>query len=52
MEEIRVYLPVSQAASFESVAPHIHNAERDYLIPVIGMAMYLELKGLYEIEDS
>ena len=52
MEEIRVYLPVSQAASFESVAPHIHNVERDYLIPVIGKELYDKLNDFYKSESG
>lgn len=50
MEEIREFLPVSSSSDFDSVAPHILNAERDYLIPVIGTAMYDELGEFYETE--
>ena len=50
MEEIREFLPVSSSSDFDSVAPHILNAERDYLVPVIGVAMYEELEEFYEME--
>ncbi len=50
MEEIREFLPVSSSSDFDSVAPHILNAERDYLVPVIGNAMYDELEEFYEAE--
>lgn len=50
MEEIRGYLPVSQSAGFDSLSPHIANAERDYLIPVIGMDLYEQLELFYNRE--
>lgn len=50
MEEIREFVPVSSSSDFDSVAPHISNAERDYLIPVIGNTMYDELVEFYEAE--
>jgi len=50
MEEIREFLPVSSSSDFDSVAPHILNAERDYLVPVIGVAMYEELEEFYEMD--
>jgi hypothetical protein len=40
MEEIREFVPVSSSSDFDSVAPHIANAERDYLIPIIGTALF------------
>ena len=48
MEEIREFIPVSVSSDFDSFAPHIANAGRDYLIPVIGKAMYDELVEFYE----
>ena len=50
MEEIRKYVPVSSSSDFDSVAPHIANAERDYLIPIIGIDMYERLIVFYETE--
>lgn len=50
MEEIREFVPVSSSSDFDSVAPHIANAERDYLIPVIGTAMYEKLMVFYKTE--
>ena len=50
MEEIREFVPVSSSSDFDSVAPHIANAERDYLIPVIGTAMYENLMVFYKTE--
>ena len=54
MEEIRKFVPVSSSSDFDSVAPHIANAERDYLIPIIGTAMFEKLMVFYEtklVED-
>jgi len=31
MEEIRNYISVSASSEFDTIAPHIQNAERDYL---------------------
>ena len=50
MEEIREFVPVSSSSDFDSVAPHISNAERDYLIPVIGTAMFEKLMVIYKAE--
>jgi len=50
MEEIRKYVPVSSSSDFDSVAPHIANAERDYLIPVIGTTMFEKLMVFYKTE--
>ncbi len=50
MEEIRNYISVSSSAKFEHLIPHIKNAERDYLIPVIGLSMYEELQEFYDEE--
>jgi len=47
MEEIRKYIPVNSSSDFDSLAPHIANAERDYLIPVIGQEMYNQLLSYY-----
>jgi hypothetical protein len=43
MEEIREFISVSASSSFDSFSPHILNAERDYLIPVIGTDLYDEI---------
>ena len=50
MEEIKQFVSVSSASSFESLVPHIQNSERDYLVPVIGQDMYDELVEFYEAE--
>ena len=50
MEEIRNFVSVSSSADFDKIAPHIANAERDYLIPVIGLPMYEELQEFYDAE--
>jgi len=52
MEEIRNFISVSSSADFNTIAPHILNAERDYLIPVIGLPMYEELQEFYDEELS
>ena len=52
MEEIREFVPVSSSSDFDSVAPHIANAERDYLIPVIGTTMFESLMVFYKTELS
>lgn len=52
MEEIRNFISVSSSADFNTIAPHILNAERDYLVPVIGQAMYDELQEFYDSELS
>ena len=43
MEEIRKYISVSASSEFEIIAPHIQNAERDYLVPLIGNELYQKL---------
>ena len=43
MEEIRKYISVSSSSEFEIIAPHIQNAERDYLLPLIGNDLYERL---------
>jgi hypothetical protein len=50
MEEIRNFVSVTSSSTFENVVPHIANAERDYLIPVIGINMYDELVEFYEMD--
>jgi hypothetical protein len=50
MEEIRAFVPVSSSSDFDSVAPHIANAERDYLVPLIGTEMYERLITFYQTE--
>lgn len=47
MEEVRKYIPVSTSSDFDTLAPHISNAERDYLVPVIGQDMYEKLQAFY-----
>ncbi|MEI7844707.1 MAG: DUF6712 family protein [Chloroflexota bacterium] len=48
MEEVRQFVPVSVSSDFNSLLPHIANAERDYLIPVIGREMYDQLQSFYD----
>lgn len=48
MEEFKQFISVSIATDFDNVAPHILNAERDYLIPVIGQDMFDELQRFYD----
>jgi len=43
MEEIRNYISVSSSSEFDTMAPHIQNAERDYLVPLIGNDLYQKL---------
>jgi len=43
MEEIRNYISVSTSSEFDTMAPHIQNAERDYLVPLIGNDLYQKL---------
>ena len=50
MEEIREFVPVSSSSDFNSVSPHIANAQRDYLIPVIGTGIYEKLVVFYKSE--
>lgn len=50
MEEVKNFASVSAASNFASIAPHIANAERDYLVPLIGQAMYDELQEFYDAE--
>jgi len=50
MEEVRNFVSVTSSSTFENVVPHIANAERDYLIPVIGIDMYDELVEFYEMD--
>ena len=47
MEELRKFIPVSISSDFDTLAPHISNAERDYLIPVIGQETYDDLQLVY-----
>src|SRR5674476_1623951 len=51
MEEIRKYISVSASSEFDIVAPHIQNAERDYLIPLIGSGLYSWIADLYTTEN-
>lgn len=48
MEEVRQFVPVSVSSDINSLLPHIANAERDYLIPVIGREMYDQLQSFYD----
>ena len=48
MEEIRKYITLSQSANFDSIVPHIKNAESDYLIPLIGTDMYNYIHAIYQ----
>lgn len=48
MEEVKQYLAVSSSATLDSLVPHIVNAERDYLLPVMGTDMYNELQAYYD----
>jgi len=48
MQEIRQFIPVSVSTDFDSLSPHIANAERDYLIPVIGQDTYDALQAFYD----
>lgn len=50
MEEIRNFISVSSSSEFDSVAPHIQNAERDYLLPLIGTDLYESLTAFYNTE--
>ncbi len=50
MEQIRTFLSVSASSDFNLVAPHIINAERDYLLPVIGAVLYEQLIAFQETE--
>lgn len=50
MEELRNFVSVSSSAEFNTLATHIQNAERDYLIPVIGQGLYDELQEFYDAE--
>lgn len=52
MEELRTFVPVSKASDFDTIAPHVINAERDYLIPVIGQETYDQLQALYDSSSS
>jgi hypothetical protein len=51
MEEVRKYISVSASAEFDNVAPHIQNAERDYLVPLIGSGLYDSLMAFYTTDD-
>ena len=51
MEEIRKYISVSASSEFDIVAPHIQNAERGYLIPLIGSGLYSWLTDFYTTEN-
>lgn len=50
MEEVKQYISVSSSATLDTLTPHIINAERDYLIPVMGLDMYTELQQYYDGE--
>jgi len=51
MEEIRKYISVSSSSEFDIVAPHIQNAERDYLVPLIGNSLYEWLTAFNTTDD-
>ena len=52
MEEVKQYISVSSSANFDTLQPHLLNAERDYLVPVIGQEMYNGLQAYYNGELS
>lgn len=52
MEEIREFIPISKAAEFDSLAPHIRIAEQDFLIPLIGRELYNYMVSMYDGKDG
>ena len=48
MQEVKNFIPISTSSDFDTLMPHIANAERDYLIPVIGQKVYDELQAFYD----
>lgn len=49
MEEVRNYIAISSSMKFEHVEPHIDNAERDFIKPLLGDSLYAELQDFYDI---
>jgi len=47
MAEIRKYIPVSAATSFDNISPFIQAAEVSYIIPLLGDAFYSQLLAFY-----
>lgn len=47
MAEIRKYIPVSAATSFDNLAPFIQSAEVNYILPLLGEELYNQLLSYY-----
>ena len=50
-EEIRKYIPVSVATSFDNVSPLIGSAETKYILPLLGQSLYDQVLSYYNTPD-
>lgn len=50
LDEIRAFLPVGVGNDFYRLKPHIENAEKKYIKPLLGSNMYDELQEFYDTE--
>jgi len=48
LEEVRKYLPVSIATSFQNISPFIHTAEVNYILPLLGQKFYDQVTAFYD----
>lgn len=46
--EIQDFLPVNATFEFKGISPFLRQAERDYIIPVLGAAQYNDLHSKYQ----
>lgn len=51
IEEIRKYAPVSRDLNFVSIEPSVRKADRRFIIPLLGIDLYTELKIDYEADS-
>jgi len=52
VEEIRKYIPVSVATSFENVSPLIGTAETKYILPLLGQTLFDQVQDYYTDPDT
>lgn len=51
LDEIRQYVSVALSLGFESLAPHIRAAEKQYIIPYLGRDFYTAIDVYYNSKD-
>ena len=49
ISDVQSVFTVANSSDFNRIAPHLANAERDYLLPILGENMYHELVEFSEL---